>query len=73
MCSSPLQTRIENARREAGIDDAYYREVLYMKFRVSSVESLSDSQAWVLIRHLDGLIRYQRLHAWERLAKSRKA
>ncbi len=46
-----LLAKIHIAKKELGIEDEHYREILYRKFRVSSSKSLSDSQALVLINH----------------------
>ncbi len=50
-----LQIKIKIAQKQLGIEDAVYRDILYRKFRVSSSNSLSDSQALVLIRHFKDL------------------
>jgi len=57
-----LLAKIHIAKKELGLEDEIYRDILYRKFRVSSDESLSDSQAMVLISHFERLSRYQRLH-----------
>jgi hypothetical protein len=62
MPNPDLQTKIKVALKRAGIPDRRYREILYDKFRVSSEESISDSQAQVLIGCLERLGQYRRRH-----------
>lgn len=46
-----LLAKIHIAKKELGLEDDFYRNILYRKFKVSSSKSLSDSQALVLIHH----------------------
>jgi hypothetical protein len=50
-----LLAKIHIAKKELGLEDSIYRDILYRKFRVGSSKSLSDSQALVLINHFKGL------------------
>lgn len=50
-----LLAKIHIAKKELGLEDDLYRDILYRKFRVGSSKSLSDSQALVLIHHFKGL------------------
>ena len=50
-----LLAKIHIAKKELGIEDSIYRDILYRKFRVGSSKSLSDSQALVLIHHFKDL------------------
>ena len=50
-----LLAKIHIAKKELGLEDSIYRDILYRKFRVSSSKALSDSQALVLIHHFKGL------------------
>jgi hypothetical protein len=57
-----LQTKIKTALKEVDLPELQYRDLLYRKFRVSSEESLSDSQAQVLIGYLERLARGEALN-----------
>ena len=50
-----LLAKIHIAKKELGLEDSIYRDILYRKFRVSSSKSLSDSQALVLVHHFESL------------------
>jgi diacylglycerol kinase family enzyme len=50
-----LIAKIHIAKKELGLEDSIYRDILYRKFRVSSSKSLSDSQALVLVHHFKNL------------------
>jgi phage gp16-like protein len=60
-----LLAKIHIAKKELGLEDSIYRDILYRKFRVGSSKSLSDSQALVLIRHFKDL-------GWSPKAKPKK-
>lgn len=60
MPNSDLQTKIKTALKEADLPELQYRALLYDKFRVSSAESLADSQALVLIGYLERLGEYRK-------------
>jgi phage gp16-like protein len=60
-----LLAKIHIAKKELGIEDSIYRDILYRKFRVGSSKSLSDSQALVLIYHFKAL-------GWVPKSKSKK-
>ena len=55
MANNKLIAKIHIAKKELGISDDRYREILYTKFRVTSSKSLADSQALVLIYHFKAL------------------
>jgi hypothetical protein len=46
-----LLAKIHIAKKELGLEDEIYRDILYRKFKVTSSKALSDSQALVLINH----------------------
>jgi hypothetical protein len=50
-----LLAKIHIAKKDLGLDDEIYRDILYRKFRVRSSKSLADSQANVLINHFKAL------------------
>jgi phage gp16-like protein len=50
-----LLAKIHIAKKELGLEDSIYRDILYRKFRVSSSRSLSNSQAMVLVHHFKSL------------------
>ena len=60
-----LLAKIHIAKKELGLEDEIYRDILYRKFRVSSSKSLSDSQAMVLINHFKVL-------GWKQSVSSRQ-
>jgi phage gp16-like protein len=57
-----LIAKIKIAQKQLGLEDSVYRDILYRKFRVSSEESLADSQALVLIGYLERLARGEALN-----------
>jgi phage gp16-like protein len=60
-----LLAKIHIAKKELGIEDSIYRDILCRKFRVASSKSLSNSQALVLIRHFMSL-------GWQPKSKPKK-
>jgi len=55
MPQQKLLAKIHIAKKELGVEDSIYRDILYRKFRVGSSKSLSNSQALALIHHFKGL------------------
>lgn len=55
MANNKLLAKIHIAKKELGLEDEIYRDILYRKFRVRSSKSLADSQAMVLINHFKAL------------------
>ena len=65
MPNQKLLAKIHIAKKQLGLEDSIYRDILYRKFRVSSSKSLSDSQANVLIHHFRAL-------GWQPKSKPKK-
>ena len=50
-----LLAKIHIAKKELGLEDGIYRDILWRKFKVTTSKALANSQAMVLIHHFEAL------------------